>query len=130
MFNSIRLGIVVLLTAILIVPANACETIGSWNALVAAVRSATNTLSLCPFDISKPPSERLLLNKRLTLVCAGATETNKCTLRGSGHHFRIAGAAAEVVLDGFAFHGATTCAVRVLSTATKRQELRNCDFIK
>lgn len=119
-----------LLTMAMIASVDACETIGSWSALVAAVRSATNSLSLCPFDIVKPEGERLLLNKRLTMTCAGATETNKCTLRGTGHHFRIAGPAAEVVLDGFAFHDATTCALRVLSTAIKRQELRNCDFVK
>lgn len=115
---------------VLVPTIHACETIGSWSALVAAVRDATNSLSVCPFDITKPSTERLLLNKRLNMTCHGATETNKCTLRGTGHHFRIAGPSAEVVLDGFAFHEATECAVRVLSTATKKQELWNCDFIK
>jgi hypothetical protein len=129
LFSGLHLGSVLLVGVILFHSSFACETIGSWNALVAAVRSATGSLNLCPFDITKPESEWLVLNHRLAMTCVGATNNNKCIVRGTGHHFRIVGAAAEVVLDGFAFYDATKCAVRVLSTATKEQEIRNCDFI-
>ncbi len=133
MIQSARLGfggsiMLLLLLVNLIAPVYSCETIGSWNALVAAVKDATDTLSLCPFDIVKPASERLLLDKRLTMVCVGASDTNKCTLRGTGHHVRIVGTNAEITLDGFAFYHATACAVRVLSSATRTQRLRKCIF--
>jgi len=128
--SGVRLGGIMLLLIALVTPLYACETIGSWSALEAAVQSATNTLSLCPFDISKPASGFLSLQKRLKMICTGATETNKCILRGTGHHFRIGGSEGEVELDGFAFHDATTCGVRVHSAATKLQTIRNCDFVK
>lgn len=128
--HKLSFGIILLSLVLSIRPINACELIGSWIDLVDAVRTATSTLLLCPFDIEKPESERLLLNKRLNMTCFGATETSKCTVRGTGHHFRIAGTVAEIVLDGFAFRNATQCAIRVLSTAPKHHEIRNCDFIE
>lgn len=110
---------------------HACETITSWNALVTAVEDATDFLRICtPFDIVKPESERLVLEKRLTMVCVGASDTNKCTLRGAGNHFRIGGADAEIMIDGFAFYNATQSAVRVHSTATKRQRIRKSLFVR
>ena len=128
--KDVRLGGVMLLTMVLIDPIYTCVTIGGWDDLVSAVTNASGSLSLCPFDIVKPESEKLLLNKRLTMSCVGATESNKCTLRGIGNHIRIAQSAAEVVLEGFKFIGATKCAVRVHSTATKTHELRDCGFVK
>lgn len=128
MFNHRYFGAVLLLLMAFIAPAHSCETIGSWNALVSAVKDATDFLRVCPFDIVKPEAERLVLDKRLTMVCVGASDTNKCTMRGAGHHFRIAGADAEITLDGFAFYNATKCAVRVLSTATKMQKIRKSIF--
>jgi hypothetical protein len=87
-------------------------------------------LTLCQFDIGKnASSQRLVLEKRLSISCFGATETEKCTIRGPGRYFYISGSAAEVVLDGFAFHGASECAVRVLSSAKKTQVVQNCDFV-
>jgi hypothetical protein len=110
--------------------ASECVSIREWNDLVIAIKTATNFLTLCPFDIDKiASSDRLVLAKRLSISCFGATEMEKCTIRGPGRHLNIGGSAAEVVLDGFAFHGASECAVRVLSDAKKTQVVQNCDFV-
>jgi hypothetical protein len=119
--------LLMLLASLMINPVCSCETIGSWNALVAAVNDATDTLSLCPFDIVKPTSERLVLDKRLTMVCVGASDTNKCTLRGTGHHVRIVGTNAEITLDGFAFYNATACALYV--SCPRRQGRNDCESV-
>jgi len=133
LLRAFRFGGTALLAMVMFAPANAseCVNIEEWNDLVTSVRTATGTLTLCKFDIDKTASsERIMLKKRLSISCFGATETEKCTVRGPGYHLHIAGSATEVVLDGFAFHGASECAVRVLSTAKKTQVLQNCDFVK
>jgi hypothetical protein len=125
-------GGTMLLAMAVVAPGNAseCVSIGEWNDLVNAIKTATESLTLCPFDIDKTvSSQRLVLEKRLSISCFGATETEKCTVRGPGRHFYIGGSAAEIVLDGFAFHGASECAVRVRSTAKKTQVVQNCDFV-
>ena len=130
----LRFGGTVLLGMAMVAHGNVfqnCVSIGEWNDLVNAVTTANGTLMLCKFDINKPASAKgLLLNKRLSMSCFEATDTQKCTVRGPGRHFLIAGSSAEVFLGGFAFYGASECAVRVFSTAKKTQVLQNCDFIQ
>ena len=73
--RAFRFGGSVLLAMMVFAPgyASECVNIGEWNDLVSTVRPATGTLMLCKFDIDKTASsERLLLNKCLSISCFGA----------------------------------------------------------
>lgn len=84
------------------------------------------------FDIAKPTSTgRILIDKKFDMTCVGVIESTRCTVRGSGHRFEIAGAEAEVSFDGFAFRGASKCVLWVLSTDLKNTGRKKlCDFVE
>lgn len=111
-----------------------CHTVNKWNDLVRLTNAAMNTkkYEVCfkPFNIDKPQSSRLMLNRPIILRCDKSSTEDRCEIKGSGHHVRVAGKNAKVNIIGFTFIGATNSAVRVISTSTQTHTIDRCDFLQ
>ena len=58
-----------------------CTIIEKWSDLIAATKSSSNRVVLCPFSLEKPPkADSLLIFKPLTLICR---DDGKCIIKVS-----------------------------------------------
>ena len=115
---------------------SACEQIDDWQDLIVTINAAqrnddVDELRLCPFQIRKPATVKLVLNRALIIRCDKLNDEDECRIVADGGlHAQIQGPGAQITIIGFTFVGATTCAVRLYSTALQPQNLIDCHFIK
>lgn len=115
-----------------------CEHIMDWVGFKNVISSAKagEKMHFCPFSITKPSNDKLLIEKSIMLLCQ--SEANSCMINAEGSTegtiVQIKGDDAEVTMFGFVFMnaGASSSAVHVGFNAglgVKKQTLCSCSFM-
>ena len=106
--------------------AQSCVSVSTFQELKNTILNAGQAITFCPFSISKPDGDFLLIDSAKSLTCL---ETKRCTIRGGGLHVRVSGNLSRLNLSGFRFVGATVSAIRIESSSSfNMHSVHNCAF--
>jgi len=102
-----------------------CLSVSSWGDLQSVFAGSESKVVLCPFKITKPGTEKIIVNRSIDVSCR---RNRKCVITGSGIHILVKGANAQMALSGFVFQGATKSSISIAPSSTLEHSLEKCIF--